>query len=281
MLQPPRSLDELWESIPTGPAPVAGLVTRGQSVRRRRRAGFAGALVAAVVGVVAVGAVISVTRPDAAGQGGIATAPDRTRWAAIGRVAVAVPEGWADGAATCNAPFRDTVFFPYPQDCVARERPAVSSVALTTGAFTETGTRLGGLVPTEHIDGHQVVAGPTDCRTASRTCVAVFGVPDLHAYVTVTVPHVDGTKTFARIEAIRASLTVLPDERTAVPFVAPGSSVARYRADLEAAGLSVDVRSTPCPPTAFCAPGVTGTSPAAGRVVPAGSTVTIEVTTSG
>jgi hypothetical protein len=275
--QTPRSLDELWELVPTGSAPVAELVQRGRATRRRRRIlTAAAALVVVVAGGAVVGGVMQ-SRPDSA----VTAAPAGTRWAAIGRVAVAVPDGWADGAATCNQPTRDTVFFPYPQDCLGIGHASVSSVALTSGAFTETLTRLNGLQPQGRVDGHQVVAGPTDCGTQGQSCVEVFGVPDLHAYVTVTVPRGDGTQALDTIEAIRTSLTVLPEGESAVPFVTPESDLARYRAALEAAGLQVDVHQVACPDTAFCGYGVRGTTPAAGRVVPAGSTVRVDVLTEG
>jgi hypothetical protein len=208
----------------------------------------------------------------------VVTPPAGTRLAAIGRVAVAVPAGWADGAATCNAPTRDTVFFPYPQDCLEIRHRSVSSVALTTDIQQK------GLVPTGRVNGHRVVAGPTSCRSDPNpdpACVEVFGVPDLHAYFTVTVPRADGTAPFDVIDGIRQSLTVLPVGQTAVPFVTPESGLAGYRATLEASGLHGEVRTVPCPDNAFCVPEVWGTSPAAGAVVPAGSAVRIKAQTAG
>ncbi len=267
--QTPPSLDELWESIPTGPAPVADLVRRGRVTRRRRRAGTVVAVAAATAAIVGSGAGLwLLTQREE-----VATSAVGTRLAAIGRVAVEVPAGWADGAATCDSPTRDTVYFPYPQDCLSFVRAHVSSVALTTD------TQQQGLVPDGRIDGHQVVAGPTDCRAKARSCVGVFGVPDLHAFVTVTVPLGGGVRAFDTILAIRTSLRVLPARQTAVPFVTPGSGVAAYRAALEHAGLQVDVRTDRCPTNASCAPGVHGTEPAAGRVVPARSSVTVVVLT--
>jgi len=208
-------------------------------------------------------------------QAEVATSPAGTRLAAIGRVAVSVPAGWAEGAATCNAPTTNTVYFPYPQDCLELDTRRVSSVALTST------TQQQGLEPTGRVDGHQVVAGPTDCRTRVRTCVEVFGVPDLHAYVTVAVPRTSGTEPFDVIDGIRRSLTVLPEGQTAVPFVSPDSGLGQARATLEAAGLRVEVRTHTCPTNAFCGTGVQETVPAAGRVVPAGSTVRVVVLTQG
>jgi len=233
-------------------------------------------MVVVLAGVADVGGVLgSRTGPT------VTAAPDGTRWAAMGRVAVAVPDHWADGAATCNQPTRNTVFFPYGQDCLSFVRGPFSSVALTTGAFTETDTRLTGLEPSGRVDGHQVVAGAPDCRTQAERCVQVFGIPDLHAYVTVTVPVGLGSEAFDTIDGIRRSLRVLPAAETAVPFVTPGSDLPRTRAALAAAGLRVDVHEVACPDTAFCGYGVWSTTPAAGHVVPAGSTVRVDVLPAG
>jgi hypothetical protein len=95
------------------------------------------------------------------------------------------------------------------------------------------------------------------------------------------VPQTTGTEAFDVIDGIRRSLTVLPEGQTAVPFVTPPSGVARYRAALEAAGLRTEVHEVPCPDSAFCVNEVWGTTPAAGHVVPTGSTVTVDALTAG
>jgi hypothetical protein len=47
--KPPNTLDQLWDEIPTGPAPVAGLLAAGRAAKRRRRA-LVGVVAGAVLG---------------------------------------------------------------------------------------------------------------------------------------------------------------------------------------------------------------------------------------
>ena len=207
---------------------------------------------------------------------------EATRQVGIGRVAVSVPAAWAENAASCNSPFKDTAFFPWPQDCALAQSRAVSSVAITTGEFTETGTRLGDLQPAGSLGDHQVVQSPPNClqgfpasgQGSSTHCTQTFGIPDLHAYFTASII---GNDAEHRLNAIRESLTVLPEDQVTVPFVTPGTSLDGVRAALETAGLSVDVVRWTCPPTADCVGGVDIDDPTVGSVVPAGSTVTVKV----
>ena len=78
-----------------------------------------------------------------------------------------------------------------------------------------------------------------------------------------------------RVQAIVDSLTVLPENRVAVPFTM-GKVAVRVRA-IEAVGLSAVVDRRPCPRMMSARCFGTWTVPAPGRVVPAGSRVTIVV----
>lgn len=201
-----------------------------------------------------------------------------TRLVGIGRVAVAIPAAWVSNAASCNAPIRDTYFFPYPQDCVGVARPGVSSVAITSGEFTETGPPLRNLKPAGEIAGHRVREGEGVCQTTPNgPCRQTFGIPDLDAYFTVTIPEDASGHAAAEIAAIRASLTVLPDDQIAIPFV-PDGNEGELSTVLQEAGLTVTVDRMGCPDAAAdCVSGVVNISPAEGSVVPVGSTVTVTV----
>jgi len=276
----PRTLDRLWDDIPTGHAPIDHLLAAGGAARRRRRTFVAGA--AAVVAVVLAAGVMGTQALNAGpgrGDDFVASPAPGTRLVGIGQVAVAIPTGWADDAASCNTPFEDTAFFPWGQDCaLATQPPPVSSVAITTGEFAESGTRLFGLEPLGEVADHQVLAGEATCPVGQgESCRQVFGIPDLDAYFTVTIPEDVEGGAISQIDAIRDSLTVLPDDQTTVPFVSTLASVIEVREALEAAGLSVTVNQQTCPPNASCLSGVVGTAPAAGSVVATGSTVTINV----
>ena len=271
--QPPTLLDELWESIPTGPAPVDDLVQRGQTKRRRRHLGVAGGALALMV---AAGVAISLFPRSDRHEDHLLTPPAGTRYVGIGQVVVAVPEGWADGAASCNSPVRNTAFFPWPQDCVGPFR-SVSSVAISAVPMND--GFAGGMTPDESVGGHRVVARPNPAMcmvgTGPEACLQSFGVPDLHAYFSVRVPR-DEPEALDQVEAIRDSLTVLPDGQTAVPFLSAGS-LDDWRAALQDAGLGVRVDHHSCPPTGNCVGGVVSTTPAPGNVVRTGSIVTIDV----
>jgi hypothetical protein len=271
--QPSTLLDELWESIPTGPAPDDDLVQRGRTRRRRRRLGVAGGALALVV---AAGVAISVIPRSGGHEDHLLTPPAGTRYVGIGQVAVAVPEDWSDGDASCNAPMRDTVFFPYGQDCVGMFH-SVSSLAISAVRMND--GFAGGMTPDGRVGGHRVVARPNSAMcmvgTGPEACLQSFGVPDLHAYFSVRVPR-DEPEALDRVKAIRDSLRVLPDGQTAVPFLSAGS-LDDWRAALQDAGLAVRVDHHSCPPTGNCVGGVVSTTPAPGNVVPTGSIVTIDV----
>jgi hypothetical protein len=269
--KPPMALDELWEAIPVGPAPTDVVVSRGRVVRRRRRLAVIG--VAASVVAVAVAATLVVRTNGDGHPVPTVTPPAGTRYVGIGHVVVAVPEGWADGAASCNSPYRDTVYFPWPQDCVGRFR-SVSSVAISTVRMNS--GVVGKPVADGRVGGHRVVAQPPLCMpgTGPEACIQTFGVPDLHVWFSVRVPR--GVGAFEQVRAIRRSLTLLPDAQTAVPFVNPRSPLAAWQRALRDAGFVVRAHESTCRGNASCADRVT-TTPAAGNVVPTGSTVTIEV----
>ncbi len=270
----PASLDELWDAIPTGPAPVEELLARGHAANRRRRVRLGAAMAAAIVaGAFATTGVLS----HPANHPGLAIPAAGTRLVGMGRVAVAVPTSWALNAATCNAPFTDTTYFAFPQQCIGPARP-VSSVDITSRPSFETNTEpSGALKPAGSVAGHRVVADSVTCPVGlDESCWQAFGIPDLHAYFTVTIPTWVKGGAVTRINAIRNSLTVLPSKQAAVPFVTPGSSVAEVRAALESAGFTVVIHPRTCPVAGTCRSPM-GTSPAAGLVVPAGSTVAIHV----
>jgi hypothetical protein len=270
--QTPAPLDELWDALPTGHAPVEHLIARGSAVRRRRRLAFLGAAVIFVVGALVLTGLL--VRPGGGQEVSVVTPPPGTRNVGIGQVVVAVPEGWAEGAASCNVPRQDTVYFPWPQDCVGAFH-SVSSVALSTVRMNDGFTA--GLLPDGHVGIHQVVSRQAMCTagTGPEHCSQALGVPDLHAYFEITVPRAPGGSD--QIAAIRDSLRLLPEDQTAVPFVNPMSPLATWRAALENAGFAVRENHATCPPTGNCNPGVVLTRPAAGNVAPTGSTVTIEV----
>lgn len=282
--------DRLLDRIPVAPPPVADIVVAGHAARRRRRhvllAGTSALVVLAVGGTLGLQALPQPNQDvgvDEALPAGGAAGPDPgatsisgdIRLVGIGGAYVLVPRNWGSNDASCNTPIRDTVYFPYPQDCISAARPRVSSVAIATDAFPEAGIRLDGLQAAGELDGHRIVQNSATCELSDPgACAQTFGIPDLNAYFHVTVqPDDGGEDTLTRI---RESLALLGADQTIVPFV-PRGSVDDLRRAMTDAGLEVEVKQTTCPPSAGCVAGVTDISPAVGTVVPRGSTVTITV----
>lgn len=277
--QTPPVLDRLWDEVPVDHLPVGDLLVAGHARRRRRRALAGG--VAAAAALVVAGGVAGAQLLDGGQSGGTAAGPApgaTTRLVGIGRVAVGVPASWDENAASCNSPIRDTTYFPTPQDCIGPLR-LVSSVAITSLPPSRSVAGFPDLTADGEIGGHQVVASPATCSPGQgESCRQTFGVPDLDAYFSVTIPQDEPGGALGEIRAIRESLTILPQDQVAVPFVFQ-PSLKEARAVLQRAGLDVEVLRTPCPAGADCGFGVMGSTPAAGRVVPLGSTVTIDVMT--
>lgn len=285
----PATLDRLWDDIATGHAPIGDLITAGRAARRRKRhTTLAG--VAAVAALIVGGGLVAETvlndhdasidshdPPIGVGSSG-QRAIDSRRLVGIGRVVIAVPSKWSSNDASCNTPFHNTYFFPYPQDCQLAFRPAVSSVAITGRTFTESRTSSRHLETDGEVGGHEVRASKAVCETTPNgPCRQTFGIPDLDAYFTVTIPQDGSHNATAQIAAIRASLAVLPDHQAVVPFTSSGDETDVTQA-LEAAGLSVTVNRTTCLPSDVCvSPGVVDITPVVGTVVPTGTTVTVTV----
>jgi hypothetical protein len=274
--QPPPLLDELWESIPTGPAPAEALVARGRARQRHRRLGFAGGAAALVIATVVTVSMAPWSHGD---QDHVLAPPPGMQYVGIGQVVVAVPEAWPVESGPCP-PLRTSVYFPYPADwiCPSPSRQDVSSVAISAVRMND--GFVDGMTPDGRVEGHQVVARPNPaiCMPGEgpEACLQSFGVPDLHAYFSVRVPR-DEPGALDEVKAIRESLRVLPKGQTTVSFVSPLSPLDKLKSALSDAGLTARVVHHSCPSTGNCGPGVISTTPAPGTVVRTGSIVTIDV----
>ncbi|ROR91032.1 PASTA domain-containing protein [Nocardioides aurantiacus] len=272
-----------------------GGIQRRTTRRQRHVATGVAAGVAAVVLVVGGGfvavATLSTTEAADAGPGPSPTGrafvdggdvgkpAAGTRLVGVGRVAVAVPDGWEDGEARCNGVRRDDGWHRVAQACVGRGRTA-PAVAVSTGETID----FAGLEPAGQVGGHRLVATPATCSTGDPVvCGQSFGVPDLDAYFSVSIPHGPqaGRRGYGaplrQVDAIRGSLRVLAEDRVAVPYRTPDHAATKLRAALTALGLSVKINRLTCPPTASCFGGAVNIEPEPGTVVPAGSTVTLDV----
>lgn len=191
------------------------------AVRRRRRRGLVGGSVAVVllIGGVALGQTALRGDGDRADDlavppvDALVEPPPGMRWVGIGRVAVAAPAAWSDGAIRCGQPTEDTVYFPSDGDI---ERCGVlgrhSSLEISDEPLlppNDPNVATEGLV-----DGHEVQTARGCLHAIDGPCFAYIGVPDLDAYFRVNVYALNAE---ARVQAIVDSLIVLPEEQPVIP----------------------------------------------------------------
>ncbi|WP_372735455.1 META domain-containing protein [Nocardioides sp.] len=137
-------------------------------------------------------------------------------------------------------PTEDTVWFPQPTDYDCPNPPVGWVANLSIGAITDpAGVRLIKQLSeaSELPDGTAVVERPTTCLDSfPEACSVTFAVPSEGVYFGAVVYDM-GQRDL--VESIRASLRVLPDGFTTIPYVAPGTPFGQTREALVAAGLSV------------------------------------------
>lgn len=278
----PTTLDRLLNDIPVGNPPIGDLLAAGHAAKRRQRRTVIAGTVAATVLIIGGGAVATqVVNPTSDTNHQNMTAaqaldsPPGTRLVGLGRVVVAVPDGWAANYASCNTPIRDTYYFPYPQDCQSGIHPDVSSIAISTTENAEATPVVFDLQRDGTVDGYDVRSSGLICTPGQgESCYETFGIPDLDTWFTVRVPRSDNATD--TIEAIRDSLRVLPEDYTTVPFI-PYGTEQQVTTAMREAGLTTEIEYTTCPATADCVTGVSDITPAVGTALPADSTVTITV----
>ena len=193
--------------------------------------------------------------------------PPGTRWAGIGQVVLAVPKDWSDGASRSATSRRGHRLLPRRCDPLrARGRPASHRWRSATSRFDRPhivalGARRRGR-RTRGADRRSACAEPSP-----MTCALDVAVPDLDAYFRITAAR--DRRLTSDLEAMRDTLTVLPDDQTAVPWseLAPAVRRGRLRGD-GGAGLDPSSRTG-------CTDGLlrlVGVDRAAGRTRVAGGT---------
>ncbi len=187
---------------------------------------------------------------------------------------LAVPKGWADAAIRCNQPSRDTVYFAASTTTPALCRPAfrrVSSLAISDHTFETKAIAFG--AADGDVAGHDVRTTHGCLHAIDGPCFANISVPDLGAFFQVTI---HGRDPEERVQQMRDSLTVLPDGLVTVPIVSSWhrSDVEDAYAEMEALGLEPTIEDG-CP-AGLCDISA-WTEPPSGRVVAAGTPVTIYV----
>lgn len=276
-------LERAGERIPVGSPPVTEIEIGANRLRRRRitaRATVAAAaLGAVVVGTALVAGPDSVAPPgrfddpaDTQTDGGLV--PTGTRLVGIGHAAIAVPREWATNALRCGTATEPTAVI----DVTVIRACGWIGRQVFDNAWLERGVNRDMFRPTEdfEIDG---VAAQRDTSTCTpvgdglRQCSGTVFVPSENASFRAQAASKQ------RVDEILSWIRIVP-ELVAVP----GFGVANmdhqdedagehYRADLEAAGLDVDVVSEPRPGSK---PGyVLGVSPGPGTMVEPGELITM------
>ncbi|MEP6527950.1 MAG: hypothetical protein ABJA86_12400 [Nocardioidaceae bacterium] len=245
------------------------------------------ALAAAAVAIVVVSA--AVLLPDRNGESrGVSNhpstsplapqAPPGTRLVGMGRLAVAVPEGWSTNDEKCGIPLSNTVLFEAngQRTCLITLRPKVSALHIvsTTSAFARPWMNQD--LPSSEVDGVTIERSPT--RTGGDPPLAHMGnglavgalvAPSEGVVMWMTSP--DPTV----VDSVLDSVIVLPAGWVTIPFnpnlpLLPNELVA-----LKRIGLNVEITRRDLPGRSAGA--LSGVTPAFGSVVPVGSTVHLVV----
>jgi hypothetical protein len=265
-----RELPDLG-SLASGEAPDG----RGRSMKRW---GIP-ALAAAAVAIVVVSA--AVLLPDRNGESrGVSNhpstspsapqAPPGTRLVGMGRLAVAVPEGWSTNDEKCGTPLSNTVNFEANGvlACAINPRPHVSALHIVSAtsplALIWTSWKH---LPATELDGITIERTPTSRGDEGSVGALVARSAGVVMYV--TSPH------RAVVDSVLDSVIVLPAGWVTIPFnpnlpLLPNELVA-----LKRIGLNVEITWRDLPGRSTGA--LIGATPAFGTVVPVESTVHLVV----
>lgn len=203
----------------------------------------------------------------AAPGGRTLAAPEGMRWVGMNDVVVAVPQGWGTATQPCEEPDGDTVAFLGADstvlDCATLPTQGVSSLRIAAaesgsiplGRRTDLTARAGGL----RVLHSGVSCSPGACETTFLVRGAAFQVV------------VRGAAGRSAVEAVRDSVTLLPDGMSTVPFVEYGTSFEDTKQLLSRAELSIVEPDVNFPYY------VTATEPPAGSVVEEGTEVAVVI----
>lgn len=275
-------LERSAERIPIATPPVSEMLVAAGRLRRRRSAARAAVAAAAVVAVLGGTALVAAqdTNPTLGRPSGPADTqpaepvPAGTRLVGIGHSAIAVPEDWATNALRCGTATEPTVVV----DVTAIEMCQWLSPEVFDNVWVEQGVNRRMFSPSEdfEVDGVAAQRNETTCTAYSdrvRQCSRTVFVPSANASYRAQAA------TKQRVEEILSWIRIVPD-RVAVPGFGPANvdyqdddAGEHYRAELEAAGLQVEVLTEPRP--GFKPGYVLGVSPGPGTMVEPGEVITM------
>ncbi|GAB2757192.1 PASTA domain-containing protein [Nocardioides pakistanensis] len=275
-------LERSAERISIGAPPVSEMLVRADRLRRRRSTTRAVVAAAAVVAVIGGTALVAAQGSDPSGgslDGPADTQPAEpipagTRLVGIGHSAIAVPEDWATNALRCGTATEPTVVV----DVTVIETCGWLSPEVFDNVWVEQGVNRNMFSPAEdfEIDGVAAQRDETSCTAYGdrvRQCSGTVFVPSANASYRAQAA------TKQRVEEILSWIHIVPD-RVAVPGFGPANmdhqdddAGEHYRAELQAAGLQVEVITEPRP--GFKPGYVLGVSPGPGTMVEPGDVVSM------
>ena len=275
-------LERSAERIPIGTPPVSEMLVRADRLRRRRSTTRAVVAAAAVVAVIGGTALVAAQGSDPSGgslDGPADTQPAEpvpagTRLVGIGHSAIAVPEDWATNALRCGTATEPTVVV----DVTAIDMCQWLSPEVFDNVWVEQGVNRNMFNPIEgfEVDGVAAQRDETTCTAYGdrvRQCSGTVFVPSANASYRAQAA------TKQRVEEILSWIHIVPN-RVAVPGFGPANmdhqdddAGEHYRAELQAAGLQVEVITEPRP--GFKPGYVLGVSPGPGTMVERGDVVSM------
>lgn len=280
-------LERSAERISIGAPPVSEMLVGADRLRRRRSTTRAAVAAAAVVAVIGGTALVAAQGSDPSGgslggpadRGPAETQPAEpipagTRLVGVGHSAIAVPEDWATNALRCGTATEPTVVV----DITVIETCGWLSPEVFDNVWVEQGVNRNMFSPSEdfEIDGVAAQRDETTCAPYGdrvRQCSGTVFVPSVNASYRAQAA------TKQRVEEILSWIHIVPD-RVAVPGFGPANidhqdddAGEHYRAELQDAGLQVEVITEPRP--GFKPGYVLGVSPGPGTMVEPGDVVSM------
>jgi hypothetical protein len=261
--------------------PDLGSLAPGEALadvpRRLKRWGIP-ALAAAAVAAVVVAAVVLL--PDGNGEsGGVSSNPSAspsapqtppgTRLVGMGRLAVAVPEGWSTNHERCGTALSNTVIFDANRvrTCGILLRRPVSALHIVSITTPLALPWIYQHLTASKIDGITIQRTPTNTGHEGSTGALVARSEGVVMYMS--------SPDRAVVDSVLDSVMVLPAGWVTIPFDPNLPLLPNEKVALEHVGLNVEITRDDLPGRSAGA--LIGVSPAFGSVVPVGSTVHLVV----
>ncbi|RZU19394.1 PASTA domain-containing protein [Kribbella rubisoli] len=274
-------LERTAEQTPVGPPPLDTLYAGAARRRHRRTAGVVAAAAVAVGSVIGASTLLT-SRTPTAPVTSPTPVPPAMRLVGFGHAAIAIPADWPTNRSQCGTPMQDTVQIDDPSArlyCMAFRPAGVESVGLYYGSpraeFRADETfEIGGV----RAERQRTTCSTSNYPKANRnttTCGGTVSIPSLKVWFRAesSTSAADVDRMLSRIQIVPGRSGVLSPWTVTGPPTGP--LVGNYTPLLAAAGLKAQYKRVKSPsyPTGT----IISISPAAGTMLPVGSTVTVTI----